>query len=569
MKKGILVFLSFCFIFLLSIGASANVMPEWNNQMVALKPITDGVEFNIMVGCQDDYMTNTPFYCYADQLSATIRLKKGGFYWTGEIVATTNSNISADVYAEFTIDCQAVMSATVKLDDELIYDMDTTGCDDPKSNVNKEIDLNDYFNTEGLIFTYYCNHDFNLMDDSEYDDTASYYLGPEDFGMSCIIGTIYNENTVYDGSDLYFVTSVVSPISEEALLNTIRVEDATEGTISTKARIEDSEYVLTDGAIGVGVYSLKIVASDTEGNTTVQKAYVNVADVTPPVIEASDKEVEYCKHINDLKTLFTATDNSGSCTLTIIEDNYTANASKLGTYTVTAKAVDSALNETTKTINITVIDKIAPYFVTAEHVATTTNQLSSKNDLLNYITCIDYIDGTNTRIEIDDTDHYFDNKTTLGTYNFDIRGYDQSGNLCSGVYKLKVADGDYPEIYADSYTITVNRGEKLSREDVANLLLNLGQITSTDNVVLQSAYFDNFNEAGDYELIISTPEAVYTGVISVKDNANSNNTQASIIDYTVPTVEAQKDNTYLYVIIAVAGVLIISSLGIFIYKRKH
>lgn len=571
MKKCILFILSFCFIFLMSISANANIMPIWTRTESSIKTIKDSEPFNIISGCPEEQLTNTDFYNYADVNSSVVGIQKGGYYWEGKIVAEGNSDIYADVYTEFQAESSYVLSAMVKLDGNIIYQTETTGSDDPHDIVNMEIDLNEYFGTENLLFSYSADQAFNEIEGSVFTNNDLPRYDSYDMGLGCMIGTIYQKNKIYEGKDLYFITNVVSPLTEEEILDSIVVTDPTEGTISEKARIVDSNYILEDGKINVGTYQMKIVASDKAGNISVQNAYVTVADVIPPVIEASDVETEYTKKITDLKTLFTATDNSGYCELVIIENNYTANSGKKGSYTVTAKATDGIGNSTTKTITITVIDKVGPTITVSTAYATTTNPLNDKNDLMRWIKCIDYIDGSNTNVEINDNDSYFSNKGTPGTYEFSLVGTDQTGNKGYARLTLIVTDDDYPAIYADSYTITVDKGASLTEEDIANMLIQSGQIDSLDNLIITSAYFDTPDVVGDYDLIVSTPNGIFKDVISVKDNSNQNN-EANIIDtidYSIPVKKEENDLTYIYVIVAVVGLLIISSCGIIIYKRKH
>ena len=169
MKKCILFILSFCFIFLISIKANANIIPEFTKNKAGLFFIDESREFNIIAGCPDDYMTNSPFYSYADYLMWSMEIESGGYYWTGEIRAKGNSSIKASYYAEFKIGSSSEIYATVKLDGDVIYHMQTTGSDDPVSDINKEIDLNEYFSTEGLTFVLFNNG--SITETSDFVDT--------------------------------------------------------------------------------------------------------------------------------------------------------------------------------------------------------------------------------------------------------------------------------------------------------------------------------------------------------------------------------------------------------------
>lgn len=579
MKKCILFIISFCFIFLISIKANANIMPEWKGPspdkiQTSITPVTESSVFNIITGCPQDMLVNTPFYGYADRLGGILGVEQGGFYYDGQIYDPDTLKDYSKLYIEFTIQNSAVESFKVVMDDEVIYQMETTLCDDPNVSVSKEIDLNKRFGTNNRLFMFSSTTPLNELPNTVITNDHTWYeYESEDFALTCFLGMVYKNNSVYEGNDINFYTNVVNPISENELLKTITVVDNNDGIISNQARIIDSEYVLNDGKIDLGTYSFKIVASDEEGNTTIQNAHMNVIDINPPVIEALDViEREYCMEIKDIESLFSVSDDSGFYESKIIENNYTPNFSKLGDHTITLEAVDGYGNKSTKTITIHVVDKISPYFVLKDAKATTTNPLKNIDDLKQFITCIDYIDKNNTYYEITDLDGYFDNPTIKGDYNFLLIGYDQSKNSCKKNLVLSVFDDDYPLIYADKYTIAISNSEELTKEAIINILLEAGQIESKDDVNVTSNYFSSPNKVGDYDLIVSTPKGVYTDLISVRDNSNVNEEESNvdIIDYTIPVKENVNDKTYLYVSIGiVAVIIIISTLGFVIYKRKH
>ncbi len=581
MKKCILLVLSFCFIFLISFKAHADIMPDWagpdpSKLQTSIVPVDEWTTFNIIKGCQEDMMTNTPFYGYADRLAWTLEIQSGGFYYDGIIYDAESDKDYSNLYVEITFENSSVKGTTILMDGDIIYKMETTLCDDPHVSVNKEIDLNEYYGTNNRLFRFSSTTPLQEISDTVMlNDHTWYEYESTDFALTCFLGTIYKENPTYEGKELNFFTNVVNPISEEDLLNTIVVKDHNDGLISKNARIIDSEYILNEGKIDLGKYPFRIVASDEEGNTTVQNAFMNVVDVNPPSIIAEDRiEREYCMEIKDIESLFTVSDDSGNYTFKIIENNYTPNFSKLGDHTITAEAVDSYGNRTTKTITIHVIDLIAPYFVLKDATVTTTNPINDIDSLDKFITCTDYIDKNNTYYEITDLDGYFDNPTIKGDYKFQLIGYDQSKNSCKSTLILKVLDDDYPIIYADKYTIAITNKDELTQDAIINILINVGQIDSATDVNLKSSYFDSPNIEGNYDLIVSTPNGVYTDLISVKDTSNTNennqdNNVIDTIDYTIPIVKEKKDMTYLYVALGIVGLVLILSLGFVIYKRKH
>ena len=564
MKKCILFIFSLCALFMIQVNLNAASIED------NMKPLVDQSNFNIMKGCPENKIMSSKFYQNANALFDQMSLKDGGVYWDGLIYSYYYPEYSVGTHVEIYGKDKHATSIYAYVDGSLVYQCDINGT---KATVTKSstMDMNEYFKTEDFVYTFVTQSHVYFLDGSTYNEDAFQEYDSEDFGFECMYAASCKTNSYYEGKDLYFVTDVEAPLTEKQILDSIRVEDPSEGNISSKISLENYDYKLVNGKIDVGTYNIMLIASDSKSNITIQKAFVAVCDVKAPLITGSDKKLQYNEKIENVLGLFKATDNSGHCDLTISEDNYSANYNKLGTYTITAKAVDKGENEAFKTISINVVDEVAPVLVTKEAYATTTQPILTKDDLYQYVSCVDEFDKENTIISIEDTNSYFSNQSKKGDYIFNVTGSDQTGNKSYGTIKLSVTDDDFPLIIADTYTITLNQGEKLTKDDIANILLKSGQIKSLDNLMIQSDYFNNYDKPGDYELIVSTKEGVYKNVISVKpkNNDNKNNNTIDTIDYSIPTKTKEEDNNkYIYIGIAVVGIIIIIS-GAYIYKRKH
>ena len=568
MKKCILLFLSFCCLFLISLGANASILPNELNSNVLF--MNDIVNINVFKPCPDSLIKQTVFYKNVCDTIKYTKMHKGGYNFECEVCSTDNK-LSFYIDVLLSVESDKLTNINAKINDNVIYNCDFIN-ETPKTTISKEIDLWEYFNVDNIYFSCYPTGHLYYNDNSNCEN--EYYADADEIGEGFLIGGIYSKNTKYEDKDLYYVTNIDDPLTQTEILSSVNVEDLTEGNITNKAFIETNEYILdSEEKIKAGTYKIKLVASDSVGNITVQPAYVAVCDINAPTINTFDKVVEYTDKIDDIDSLYTIYDNSGSYEITEFVDNYSSSYNIVGNHEIIITAKDSSDNYATKTININVVDRKAPVLAIKNVTATTTAPINSIDDLYQYVTCEDEIDK-NPKVIIDkDSSDYFSKRTTPGVYKFKVIGKDEYENSIEDYLTITVTDSDFPIISVNDYVIKVNVGEKLTKDQIANILLQTGQISSLDNLELKSAYFDSPDVAGEYDLIVSTPDKVFKNVISVNktnsSNQDNNSTIIDTIDYSIPTKNENKDNTNLYIICASVGIIIILSLGFVLYKRKH
>ena len=181
----------------------------------------------------------------------------------------------------------------------------------------------------------------------------------------------YKVNTGYDENELiHIISDSNNPLTIEEILDSIEIEDETEGIIE-EYEVLENEYIVENNYIEPGDYSLVLLTRDSYGNTTVFKSYVSVYDVTPPIIEAFPYSISYVAKMTNEQILGrfkTETDAK----LEIIEDNYSANFNVLGDYTITIKATDPYGNSSTKDVTITVVDDVPPVLTISKNVCIST-----------------------------------------------------------------------------------------------------------------------------------------------------------------------------------------------------
>jgi hypothetical protein len=380
--------------------------------------------------------------------------------------------------------------------------------------------------------------------------------------IACALANNYKENTVYESKDVYFISDINNPVSLETLKTYISANDPTDGDVSENIKLYNNTYIV-DENLQIGTYSFDAYVHDHYGNVTYQKCYVMVVDFNPPTIIGEDLEVSYTmlKEHAELIKQFTVTDNNGDCSIEIIEDNYSINFDKPGTYTVTAEATDLDENTTTATINVVVVDDIAPNFkLHTEKISITTLDDYTEDDIFKHFVAEDEIDGDNIKMWVEDLNGYFLNTKKAGSYNFKIYFEDTSGNKADKGFVLEVIDRDFPSIEIDStYSIIISSGEKLTKDQVREYFNNLACLTQ-EVLSVESKYFDDINPEGEYDMHLKMEDG---SIIQSKIIV-----QAQNIDYT------PKDNSnfsMVYVGIGIIGLMVIIAgcLAVVRLKKKR
>lgn len=133
----------------------------------------------------------------------------------------------------------------------------------------------------------------------------------------------------------------------------ISASDSIDGDISSK--IEVIENTVDTGK--VGTYKVVYKVTNSTGKSITKEITVTVKANEKPVIQASDKSIALNSTFNPLDGVSATDAEDGTITNIEVIEN-TVDTSKLGTYKVTYKVKDSAMQETTKTITVKVEEKV-------------------------------------------------------------------------------------------------------------------------------------------------------------------------------------------------------------------
>ncbi|MCD7892971.1 MAG: NlpC/P60 family protein [Erysipelotrichaceae bacterium] len=184
-------------------------------------------------------------------------------------------------------------------------------------------------------------------------------------------------------------------------------------------------------------------------------------DRVAPTIDASQIQVLYGTELD--KTMFSISDNCDSLdALDIIINDDTYDAYTLGNYNVEVTATDLFSNTITKTVNVEVIDTLAPEIIKQTNGYTIDIEVDSSNNITDYIQAIDNVDGDVTAfIEYDkelDT-------STLGSQDITLTVSDNSDNTATETIEFNIVDTTAPTIDIENDTITLDYGKEFLYQD--------------------------------------------------------------------------------------------------------
>ena len=193
-------------------------------------------------------------------------------------------------------------------------------------------------------------------------------------------------------------------------------------------------------------------------------------DKEAPVIESNKVEVLYGTKLE--KDVFTISDNRDSQEAIKVDINAKSyDANQLGTYSVEVTATDLFSNTTTKTVEVSVIDRTAPVLspVAKNNGYVVNVEVNGSSDIKNYIKATDNVDGNvSTFIE---TSNKLDT-SKLGSQTIALSVSDNAGNTATETYEFYVSDSKAPVIKTKGNTVTVDYGSKFNYKDYVQITDN-------------------------------------------------------------------------------------------------
>ncbi len=300
----------------------------------------------------------------------------------------------------------------------------------------------------------------------------------------------------------------------------------------------------------IGSHSMYVVAYDHLGKESVLEVTVNVSDMSPALFKidgidtSSYNQSVYMSDTTSLQSLIdniTAIDGvDGDITSNMVVPDF-PDFGIPGTTVLNITVTDSAGNEATLPITVTVIDDIAPIVNGATKVVKGITATLTISDITAELNATDNVDGI---ISVDlVSDGYSGNSSILGSYVVQYKATDSAGNVTYHDVRVWVVDNQAPAWVFNDYFVNLGVNQSMSRTELVSLLQSAGMIGSDISYTVTfvtDEYSGNEEIAGAYQV---TMNVVYDDgseeSITVQLNVPENNNDDVIV------VDPEPDRTPL------------------------
>lgn len=224
-----------------------------------------------------------------------------------------------------------------------------------------------------------------------------------------------------------------------------------------------------------GVYHLLF---QTTSNQITKPLYleIEVFDLTAPVITFDDAiEIPLSEKlsIDTIQSQIIVTDNVDDLThedLIIIEDTYTT-ASTVGDYHVVFKAVDASGNESSKRIDINLVDKKPPIITGPSLIYVyTTDPVLTVQEILSRFSVYDDVDGTSVNINVGINTYL--NHDIPGIYQFYMTSSDREGNTANFMLHIHVIENRGPSFSMTEHVMAASTKASLTEDEIIDWFKN-------------------------------------------------------------------------------------------------
>lgn len=467
-----------------------------------------------------NYLDETNFTLSQDTLSSVdgIKIKSNTTYTLSfpgdgmlefaELSLSTNARIIYDDAVESISTCDLSMSYV-----ECTF---TTNADDTYLDISITADgMSSYI-------SYYEMYLFQLEEGSSRTEFEDY-----------IVPLIDANSPQFNGAGA-FVTSYSNNYSLSYIIDShIVVIDDIDGDITDQIIIVSDNY--TPNMNTVGTYIVELKATDAAGNTAYFTLTIIVKDEISPVIDGPasitvgfDTTLTTIALIND--NYFVTDGHDTDITISIVEDNYSANKTVVGSYTVKLKATDSSNNETTKTITINVVDQNAPTLHSDTYIYVFQSSNESLSGLISQIAITDDYDAENEIQKTIESETFSLSGNQPGVYSLILRATDSSNNTSTFTFTIEIRDDIYPTISGPSTFVFSYTTPKTLEEILSSFIVddNYSDLTLEDLVVTGDTYSIRTTKVGTYYIDLKISDET--------NNTTTKQVQIDVIDDQVPII---------------------------------
>lgn len=374
------------------------------------------------------------------------------------------------------------------------------------------------------------------------------------------IGEFYPTTNPYEnkkpviGGETAFVSNVDNPMPIEEIMTHIWAIDVEDGDITHKIVIENDNYTANKKVLGT--YEIDLSVTDNAGNRADLKVYVLVKDAVPPVFtgpKTVNANITTLKNVEEIKALLSVSDNYDTTppVIKIDSNQYQANYNKIGSWPIVFSATDSSGNKGTHTVNVIVIDNVAPVISGPKTILKNQTETLTLSQIKTQLTANDNVDGDITQKIVVVEDLYSGNGHRVGKYIIKFSVSDNAGNTTEHTVEITVKDNVPPVFYVDNFFINVSQSLILTNEDIKNLLIATGQIENVGTTTMRfllNEYSGNENKIGIYAVSVETTSSSgREDIINLAVKVNEDTTKDDDIIINEPTIFKKIfDHVFLY-----------------------
>jgi len=308
--------------------------------------------------------------------------------------------------------------------------------------------------------------------------------------------TVDEVDPEFSYSNLSLETPYTNPITESEVRAMLSATDDTDGDVTNRIEVYQSQYPIASLVIG-GDYYIMYRVSDTAGNYAYLRVDIEVIDDVAPVFYvdgvamSSVTVTEYMSIMEDQWPTITAVDNvDGDVTASIVIPDLGDFVP--GTYQFIYTVTDAAGNTASLTVTDIIIDDVAPVVTGPTKIVKGKTATLTLSDIMaqygytdNVGTDVLYIDGGETGDSIYRNDQvtfavvndgYTGNAQTTGAYNIRFSATDSAGNVTYFDVRVWVVDNVAPVWIVDDSFINLGINEVMTRTELIALLQASGII---------------------------------------------------------------------------------------------
>jgi hypothetical protein len=294
--------------------------------------------------------------------------------------------------------------------------------------------------------------------------------------------------------------------------------------------IELDEYTTAINENKLGVFSVKLKATDNSNNSSTITLKLKIEDTTKPIF-VGDKNItiDYTelrdnKYV-DLTQYIHATDNHDG--IINLDDAFKEYEPQLFTsQNIPITFSDESGNTISETITLMVTDTTAPIIEGAEIINLYQYEYSATSDLLKLFNITDNESGIKRKY----IEGNLKDVSKAGTYNIKVCAIDNCNNKSYKDVQVVIKDGVGPVFFVNASSITLSSENYQSAEQIINTLMDNGSIKKANYTSYQyitKGYDKNYNKIGCYntQIVCFDNEGnrdFYLVKINVENPKNSN-----------------------------------------------